>query len=103
MAEFGWKSSGILAADAVIRAGGGKLGGCAVISDGTNAVTLTLYDNASAASGTALAGISIGASPATGALTQGVWFGDRGVTCINGIYADITQATGTIKFIVWYE
>ena len=46
MAEFGWTSSGLKAADAVISAGAGKLGGVLVISDGTNAVNLIIYDNA---------------------------------------------------------
>ena len=102
MSEFGWTSSGLKAADGVISAGAGKLGGVLVISDGTNAVNLIIYDNASAASGTKLAEITIGASPATGALSQGVWFGDKGLTALNGLYADVTQATGTIKFYVFY-
>ena len=103
MGEMGYVSSGLLAADAVIHAGGCLLGGCLVISDGTNAVNLVLHDHASAASGTKVAELGVGASPATGALTQGMWFGDKGVQCVNGIYADITQATGTIKFYVWYR
>ena len=105
MGEFGWNSSGLLAADAVISAGAGKLAGALVISDGTNAVLLELWDSPTSTltGDSRLCEISIGASPAAGALTQGIWFGDTGITTYKGIYADVTQAAGTIKFYVFYE
>jgi len=103
MAEMGYISSGLLAADAVIHAGGCLLGGCLVISDGTNAVNLVLHDHATAASGTKVAEIDIAASAAAGSGPHILWFGGRGVQCVNGIYANITQAAGTLKFYVWYR
>jgi len=104
MAEFGWTSSGLLAADAVISAGPCKLGGALVVSDGTNAVLLEIWDspNSTTTSDIRLGEVSIGASPAAGALTQQVWFGDKGVTALKGLWADVTQTTGTIKFYVFY-
>jgi hypothetical protein len=97
-------SSGLLDADAVILAGPGKLMGAQVISNGTNAVLLELWDSpdATLTSDSRLCEISLGASPATGELTKELWFGPDGMRAYKGIYADITQASGTIKFYVWH-
>lgn len=96
-------SSGLKAADAAILDEPGFFMGAEVISDETNAVNLVVHDHASAASGTKLGEITIGADPAKGALTQGIWFGPEGIKCMHGIFANITQASGTLKYYVWYR
>lgn len=89
-------TSGLKSADAVIMAMPGRLMGCLVLADGTNAATITLYDNASAASGTVLAKYVVDATLTSEAPT----LPSEGIICNNGIYADVT-GTGA-EFIVYY-
>ena len=91
----GVTSSGLKVADAVISARPAKIVGVQVIADGTNAATLILYDNASAASGTAANKIVVDA----GATYENFYI-DGGVVCNNGIYADVS-GTGA-EYIVFY-
>jgi len=76
--------------------------GIVVITDGTNAVTVKGYDNASAASGTSL-------FPDWVVTTSGT---DRAQTlsfippvyCANGVYIDVTVGGGgSVSYVVYYE
>lgn len=88
-------SSGLKSADAAIMAQSGFLCGLQVIADGTNAATVILYDNASAASGTVLAKIVVDAGA-----TYEDYTPLEGIECANGIYADVS-GTGA-EYIVHY-
>ena len=88
-------SSGLKSADAVISNGRNRVNAITLLTDGTNAASVILYDNASAASGTVL-----GKVKATGAqLIQHVIF-ENPVFASDGIYADVT-GTGA-EYIVYY-
>jgi hypothetical protein len=52
-------SSGLLSASGIISANPGGLTGISCFTNGAAAATLTIYDNASAASGTVLAQIAV--------------------------------------------
>jgi len=90
------QSSGLKSADAAIMAQPGKLTSLMVCADGTNAATVVLYDNASAASGTVIAKIIVDAGA-----TQESFSVDFPIDCLNGIYADVT-GTGA-EYIVHYQ
>lgn len=90
-------TSGLKSADAVIMAMPGRLLGCIVLADGTNAATVTLYDHASAASGTVLAKYVVDAT----LVAESPALPPDGIICNNGIYADVT-GTGA-EFIVYYS
>ncbi len=77
-------SSGLQTADAQIYTGRGTVQALTVITDGTNAATVTLYDNTTA-SGTVLAQMIVAGADRTG--FQSWNFHCR---CLNGIYADVT-------------
>lgn len=91
-------SSGLKSADTAILVGPGKLRGLQVLADGTNAATVVIYDNPSAASGTILAKVTVDATlteaSAGGIPSEGVW-------ALTGLYADVT-GTGA-EFIVYYD
>ena len=86
-------SSGRKTADAVIAARPCKLMSVTLEGDGTNACDITLYDNASAGSGTVLAKILL---PASGAKYE-QFSSNAGVVALNGIYADVT-GTGAVSY-----
>ena len=89
-------SSGLRSADAAILARPGRLLGVIGIADGTNQATVTVYDNASAASGTVLAQVIVDAT-----LTyQDMHLPGEGVICNSGIYVDVT-GTGA-NYIIYY-
>lgn len=89
-------SSGLKVADAVICVRPCKLKSIQLLADGTNAATVVLYDNASAASGTVIAKVIVDAT------STYEWFtSDAGIVCNNGIYADVT-GTGA-EYIVHFE
>lgn len=90
-------SSGLKSADAAILATPGLLHGVMVISDATNVASVVVYDNASAASGTALAKLSI---PASTTAPQTIMF-NVPIACHNGIYADVA-GTGA-NYIVYFS
>lgn len=90
-------SSGLKNADAAIQAGAGRLRGVSLIGDGTNAASIVIYDNATAASGKALAKLSLKA----GETYVSAVIPEEGV-CVNaGIYADVT-GTGA-EYIVYSD
>lgn len=91
------QSSGLKSADAAIAATGARLHGVYVISDATNVASVVVYDNASAASGTALAKLSIAASTTA---PQYIVFNDP-ITASNGIYVDVS-GTGA-NYIIYYS
>jgi len=76
--------------------------GLLVISNGTDAVTVDLWDSddASATGDTCVGSAGIGATPASGDLGRLLWFGPNGVHCSKGLWADLT---GTGTFIVYTE
>lgn len=89
-------SSGLKNADAAITTRPSRVKCLTVLTDGTNAATVVLYDNASAASGTVLAkAICAGADR-----TMFISMDDNGCEASNGIYADVT-GTGA-EYIVHY-
>lgn len=89
-------SSGIKAASVAIKAAEGVLGALIVLTDGTNAATATLYDNASAASGTELCQVQVpGASLCNGfAFPNPIAFG-------NGCYLELA-GTGAEAIVYYY-
>lgn len=90
-------SSDLKSADAAISAIGAYLHGVMLISDGTNTASITIYDNATAASGLVLAKISIAAT--TAAPTY-VTFNNP-VSANKGIFADVS-GTGA-NYIVYFS
>ncbi len=90
------KSSGLLSADGVVMNQPGKLTAVTISADGTNAATVLLYDNASAASGNLLAKVVVDAG-----LTYEALCFDAPIDALNGIYLDIT-GTGA-ECIVYYQ
>lgn len=76
--------------------------GVLVISDGTNAILVDLWDSDDAANtgDTWLGGVDIGATPGAGSKTQGLFFAPNGVHCSKGLWAELTGA-GT--FTVYTE
>lgn len=93
------KSSGRRTADAAILARPGRLTGLVLEGDGTNAASVIIYDNASAASGTELYKLMLKASSNDLILTAVLPEG--GIECFNGLYADVT-GTGA-AYIVHYQ
>ena len=96
MEEAPSKSSGRQTGDAAVLAAPGELHGVLLEGDGTNAVTLIVYDNASAASGTILCKVLLDAG-----LTQEIFVPMRGIEAVNGLYCDVT-GTGA-AYIVYYK
>jgi hypothetical protein len=90
-------SSGRKTADAAISARPALLKGVTLEGDGTNACSVIIYDNASAASGTVLAKVLL---PASGDMYVS-WSESDGVEAINGLYADVA-GTGA-AYIVHYS
>ena len=90
-------SSGLKDADASIATGVNRVNSVELFSNGTDACSVVLYDNASAASGTVLAQVTIGAASLK--TTEQVVFMNP-VRAQNGIYADVTGAGA--KYIVHY-
>lgn len=89
------RSSGLKTADAVIQTGRNRINAVTLITDGTNAASVIVYDNPSAASGLVLAKVT-----ASGAQnTMHVIF-ENPVAAEDGLYADVT-GTGA-GYIVYY-
>jgi hypothetical protein len=89
------RSSDLKSADAAIAAGANRVNAVTLLTDGTNAASVILYDNATAASGKVLAKVK-----ATGAeLIKHVLF-ENPVYAENGIYADVTGTNA--EYIVYY-
>lgn len=93
---YTWTSSGSKSASGVIFARPCRIHSIIVLSDGTNAATGTIQDNASAASGTVIAKIICAGSQRT----QAFW-SDIGIECSNGAY--LTVAGTGAEVIVHYS
>src|SRR5688500_9746023 len=91
-------SSGLKTASAAIMAMPGTLLGLVLIP-GSDLSTITLYDSASAASGTVLAKIVI--DPAVDAGSRELVISECGVVCNNGIYAALSGTDA--EYIVQYN
>lgn len=89
-------SSNLQTASAAISANPGRLMGLIVTGDGTNAATVTVYDNASAASGLILAKVILEA----GLTSQELVVGEAGIAVNNGIYASLSGTGG--NYIIYY-
>ena len=89
-------SSGILSSSAVVVARPARLTDLAVFTNGTNAVTVILYDNATAASGTVIGKIIVPGSAYSGGLVIPV-----PVKAASGIYCSISGTGGSA--IVFYD
>lgn len=89
------RSSGLKTSDASIATGKNRINAITLLGDGTNAASLIVYDNASAASGLVLAKVT---ALATARLTHIIF--ENPVYAENGIYADVT-GTGA-EYIVYY-
>ena len=87
--------------DAAITSGTGYLKGIIVHTDGTNAVTFDVYDNASAASGSKLFSTLTVTTSSTDRVRT-ISFGDNECLYVNGIYVNITTA-GTVTYDVYFE
>jgi hypothetical protein len=91
------QSSGLKSADTAIHSGPCIYLGAKALGDGTNAATVIIYDNASAASGTV-----VGKSVVDAGLTEGsdLVCPEGGVYCQNGLYLDIggTGAEAIVYF-----
>jgi len=87
-------SSDLKSADAQIWTGRGTLNSLSVFTDGTNAATVTLYDN-TAASGVVLAQAKV---PGSNLGAFQAW--NLAIRCQNGIYAHVS-GTGA-NYIVHY-
>ena len=87
-------SSGLKTDDAAIATGKQLVCGYTLHPDGTNACTLSLYDSASAASGTVLAKgiVAAGTADSAGAVLP------FRVKAFNGVYADHTTCGGYIVY-----
>jgi hypothetical protein len=96
--SFDIASANTQTADSAIMDNAGFFKGFLITPDGANNVTITFYDNASAASGTQLTPDMIFAGDGG---TQGITF-PAYIQCKNGIYADITTA-GTVEYTVYYR
>lgn len=90
-------SSGRLTADTAIRARPALLKSVILEGDGTNACSVTIYDNATAASGLVVAKVLL---PASGAMFV-EFESAHGIECNNGIFADVA-GTGA-AYIVHYS
>jgi len=86
-------------ADAAIDTGGGFFYGIEVMTDGTNAVTIDVYDN-TAASGTKLIPTWVVTTSATDRRQTFNRF--PSVPYSTGIYVDITTS-GTVKYMLYYR
>ena len=93
-------SSDQQSASAAIKASAGYFYGIAVITDATNAVTVDIYDNASAASGTKLIPTWVITTSSTDRCQS--YDAPAPIRVRNGIYVNIT-CDGTVKYIVYYE
>jgi hypothetical protein len=92
-------NSGQKTADTKILTGAGYLYGIMVVTDGTNAVTVDVYDN-TAGSGT----LAVPSWTVTTSATDRAQFLPLNIPVgvDNGIYVDITTA-GTVKYNVFYR
>ena len=88
------RSSGVLNADTLIATGRNRVNAITVLTDGTNAGTVELYDNTAASGTKCVVGKCLGAN-----LINHLIF-ENPVVFEDGIYADVTGTGAT--FIVFF-
>ena len=86
-------SSGLLAASAAVDEAAAELYGVTLVTDGTNAASVILYDHASAASGTELANLN---AAATSSAVHASF--NPPVAASNGIYAELAANSSCIVY-----
>lgn len=89
------QASGLKTADAVIATGRNRINAITLLGDGTNAASVIIYDNASAASGKVLAKVTQLAA----AMYTHITF-ENPVTAENGLYADVAGTNA--EYIVYF-
>lgn len=89
------RSSGLKSSSGIIQTGRNRINAVTLITDGTNAATLTVYDNASAGSGLVISKVT-----ASGAQNTTHVIYESPVVAENGIYATVT-GTGA-SYIIFY-
>ncbi len=89
-------SSGIIASSSIVYAKPCKLTDLAVYTDGTNQVTVILYDNATTASGTVIGKVVVPGASLNGGLVI-----PTPVRALDGIYISLSGTGGTA--IVFYN
>jgi hypothetical protein len=94
-----WNRHSEQTATAAITTASGYFGGVILATDGTNNVTISVYDNASAASGTKLLPTTVVTTSAANRSTA--IDVNPAVRFYNGIYVEITCA-GTVTYHVHY-
>lgn len=96
------RQAGEFTASAIITPSAGKFHGILFTTDGTNTVTVSIYDNAAAADGRELIPTSYITSSASNRLSSISI--DPPVKYYNGIYVNIAVAGGgTVSYMVYYE
>ena len=86
---------------AVVASGPGYLYGISCKTDGTNAVTFQIYDNASEASGTRIVQDYICSTSSTNRVCVFGW--EPPIPFTNGIYVDVTSSDTTPDYVVYYR
>lgn len=89
------RSSGLKTADAVIGNGRNRINAITLLGDGTNAASLIVYDNASAASGTVLAKVTAAAATR---FTHVIF--ENPVIAEDGLYADVSGTNA--EYIIYF-
>ena len=92
-------ASGSKAADSLIQVQGGLFYGIAIATDGVNAVTVSIYDVATATTGALIVPTFVATTSATDRVKS--FFVYPAIKYNNGIYVDITCA-GTVGYEVYY-
>ncbi len=88
-------STGLQTTDQLIFTGRNRINAVSLLGDGTNAATLTIYDNTSA-TGKVVAKTKLGASHPH---SQHILF-ENPVLCEAGIYADVTGTNA--EYIIYF-
>lgn len=92
--------SAVNTADAAIATGTGWFYGFVIYTDGTNSVTVDIYDNTSG-TGTKLAPSIVCQTSSTNRTC--VFGADVGIVFNTGLYIDITSSDATPDYVVYYR
>lgn len=87
-----------LTADSAAVTGAGWLYGVVIVTDGTNAPTIAIYDNTSATGTKLVPDMVLAATPRVQTLSL-----DPALAFSTGAYVDITLGGGTIAYMVYYR